>query len=55
MRRYVHTAPEARPCCQEPCLAGILGELNQIQDHQNQILAELLRALERVATALEAR
>ena len=30
-------------------------ELNQIQDHQNQILAELLRALERVAAALEAR
>jgi len=44
MRRYVHTAPEARPCCQEPCLAALLGELNQIQDHQNQILAELLRA-----------
>ena len=55
MRRYVHTAPEARPCCQEPCLAALLGELNQIQDHQNQILAELLRALERVAAALEAR
>ena len=50
-----HTAPEARPCCQEPCLAALLGELNQIQDHQNQILAELLRALERVAAALEAR
>ena len=42
-------------CCQEPCLAALLGELNQIQDHQNQILAELLRALERVAAALEAR
>ena len=55
MRRYVYTAPEARPCCQEPCLAALLGELNQIQDHQNQILAELLRALERVAAALEAR
>lgn len=41
MRRYVHTAPEARPCCQEPCLAALL--------------AELLRALERVAAALEAR
>lgn len=37
------------------CLAALLGELNQIQDHQNQILAELLRALERVAAALEAR
>ena len=36
-------------------LAALLGELNQIQDHQNQILAELLRALERMADALERR
>ncbi|MFR4336602.1 MAG: hypothetical protein ACLT3D_12360 [Lawsonibacter sp.] len=43
------------PCCPEGCLAALLGELNQIQDHQNQILAELLRALERMADALERR
>lgn len=42
-------------CCPEGCLAALLGELNQIQDHQNQILAELLRALERMADALERR
>lgn len=55
MRRYVHMPPEGRPCCPEGCLAALLGELNQIQDHQNQILAELLRALERMADALERR
>ena len=38
MRRYVHMPPEGRPCCPEGCLAALLGELNQIQDHQNQIL-----------------
>lgn len=55
MRRYVHTPPEARPCCPEGCLAALLGELNQIQDHRNQILAELLHTLERIAAALEGR
>ena len=55
MRRYVHMPPEGRPCCPEGCLAALLGELNQIQDHKNQILAELLRALERMADALERR
>ena len=55
MRRYVHTPPEGRPCCPEGCLAALLGELNQIQDHRNQILVELLRTLERMAAALEGR
>ncbi|MBS6533368.1 MAG: hypothetical protein KH338_07010 [Oscillospiraceae bacterium] len=55
MRRYVHTPPEGRPCCPEGCLAALLGELNQIQDHRNQILVELLRTLERMAAALDGR
>ena len=55
MCRYVHTPPEERPCCPEGCLPAFMRELNQIQDHQNQILAELLHTLERIAATLERR
>ena len=55
MRRDVHTPPEGRSCCPDGCLAALLGELNQIQDHRNQILAELLHTLERIAATLERR